>query len=271
MSERKRETLAVGAATNSRIVRRSFIACLVAGILWIVAIPAFGQLDIEKPPIDYLRSKPNDAISRLQARLKSGEVTLEREPHFGYLRSVLKTLDVPESSQVLVFSKTSLQIKYISPRSPRSIYFNDDVYIGWVQGGNIEVSAADPRLGANFYLFDQDELVRPRFDRQTFECLQCHGSMLTRGVPGHMVRSVFTAPDGHQVAGAGSFLTDHDSPFSERWGGWYVTGDHGSLRHLGNLYVRRSDDPKRLDLEAGANARDLRRWIEPSTTLNGSP
>lgn len=233
------------------------------------AAPAFGQIDIEKPPIDYLRAKPDDAVSRLQQRLQSKQTKLEREERFGYLRSVLKELDVPESSQVLVFSKTSLQIKCISPRSPRSIYFNDDVYVGWVQGGNIEVSAADPRLGANFYLFDQEELTRPQFSRQTFECLQCHGSMLTRGVPGHMVRSVFTAPDGHQVAGAGSFLTDHDSPFAERWGGWYVTGEHGSMRHLGNLYVRRSDDPKRLDLEPGANALDLQRWIEPSTTLTG--
>ena len=29
-------------------------------------------------------------------------------------------------------------------------------------------------------------------------------------------------------------MTDHRTPFSERWGGWYVTGTHGAQYHLGN-------------------------------------
>ena len=31
-----------------------------------------------------------------------------------------------------------------------------------------------------------------------------------------------------------AFVTDHRIPFGDRWGGWYVTGTHGSQTHLGN-------------------------------------
>ena len=80
----------------------------------------------------------------LQERLAAGTAKLEFEPEHGYLRSLLSALDVPESSQVLVFSKTSLQRERISPKTPRAIYFNDDVMIGFCRGGKvIEISAAD--------------------------------------------------------------------------------------------------------------------------------
>jgi hypothetical protein len=161
-----------------------------------------------------------------------------------------------------------MQVRYISPRSPRAIYFSDDVYVGFVQGGALEVSAVDPRLGANFYVLDQHETESPRLVRQTFDCLQCHSSALTRDVPGHMVRSVATGPDGHLVPGAESYLTDHDSPLKERWGGWYVTGKHGAQRHLGNLFVRQSDNRDALNLEPGANVTDLSGWAETSAYLS---
>jgi hypothetical protein len=238
-------------------------------LLSVFAVTARAQFELEKPPINYLKATPEDVVSRLQKRLKDGSEQLEFDERFGYLPSLLEKLEVPRSSQVLVFSKTSLQVKHISPRTPRAIYFSDDAYVGWVQGGHIELSAVDPQLGANFYLLEQRPFERPRFQRHTYECLQCHGSMLTRDVPGHMVRSVHTAPDGHQVASGRSYLTDHGSPFQERWGGWYVTGEHGDQRHLGNLLVRRSDDPQRLNLDAGANAEDLSRWLEPSSALTG--
>ena len=220
------------------------------------------QLDITSPPIDYLKATPRDAISRLQTEIDAGHVKLAFDSHFGFLPAVLEKLQVPRTSQALVFSKTSLQVKYISPRSPRAIYFNDDVYVGWVQGGQIEVSAVDPELGANFYLLEQYETDKPRFVRRTYECLQCHGSVLTRDVPGHVVRSVPVGPDGHLTSRTETFVTDQNSPFQERWGGWYVSGRHGDQRHMGNLFVRRSDDPKSLDLNPGANVEDLDRYFE---------
>ncbi len=52
---------------------------------------------------------------------------------WGYLRSMLKALQIDIDSQVLVFSRTSLQTGFISDRTPRAIYFNDDTYVAWVQ------------------------------------------------------------------------------------------------------------------------------------------
>lgn len=247
-------------------VRSLGLLCLASVVL--SARPAHAQLDYTKPPIDYLEATPRDAVSALQARLDSGDANLRFDRHFGYLRSLLKQLEVPLASQTLVFSKTSLQVKHISPRTPRAIYFSDDVYVGWVQGGNIEVSTVDPQLGANFYLLEQQETARPKIVRQTYDCLQCHSSGLTRDVPGHLVRSVATGPDGHIRLSAPSYLSDHNSPLRERWGGWYVTGQHGAQRHLGNRFAKPTEDPQRLDLEPGANVTDLERWFETAGHLS---
>ena len=44
----------------------------------------------------------------------------------------------------------------------------------------------------------------------------------------------------------GSFISDDHSPFKERSGGWYVTGKHGSIRHMGNAVVRNPDAPESM-------------------------
>ncbi|MFC1759313.1 hypothetical protein ACFL2H_11195, partial [Planctomycetota bacterium] len=216
------------------------------------AFPAAGQIAFDQPPIDYTNSAPNDRIAGLQAKIDSGEVQLDFEEERGYLRSVLHHLNIPISTQSLVFSKTSFQLRRITPRTPRALYFNDDVYIGWVIDGDvIEVSAVDPQLGANFYTLEQRQTKRPKFTRRTHACLQCHGSTLTEGVPGHLVRSVYPNEDGHPILSARTFRTDHSSPLEQRWGGWYVTGEHGKQRHLGNLLVRDSKNPEKIDTNQG--------------------
>ena len=230
---------------------------LVFSIL-LVARTSFGQLDHEQEPINYSNEKPTDPIARLAARLEAGEITLEWEPKHGYLTSLMKHLDVPASSQTLVFSKTSLQISRITPRTPRAIYFNDDVYLGWVQRGDVvEISAADPQLGGTFYTLTQHHDEPPVIQRETARCLQCHGSTHTRRVPGHIVRSVFSDPGGQPIYRLGTHLTDDTSPFAERWGGWYVTGTHGKLRHMGNCVIVDENVSEKLDVEAGANITDL--------------
>lgn len=229
---------------------------------------SFAQISIEQNPIEYFQTQPDDPITRLQKQLDAGEVKLEYDKKHGYLESVLKLLNATPSSQVLVYSKTSFQLKRIGPLTPRAIYYGDEVYMGWVKGGDVmEFSAVDTKLGANFYTLSQEESDQPKFTRHTHECLQCHGSTMSRGVPGHMVRSVYPAPDGHPMLDRGSHLTDPSSPFKERWGGWYVSGTHGDLRHLGNLIVRSSDDAKQLDLERGANCTDLSKFFSVSPYL----
>ncbi len=208
--------------------------------------------------IRYESSTPDDPVARLAKRVDAGEIRLEyREPN-GFLLSLLANLGIPLSSQGLVFSKTSLQQTLISPAAPRALYFNDDVYVGWVQGGeHLEIASVDPNLGSIFYTLEQRKSARPKFTRQP-ECLQCHASPNTLGIPGLLIRSVFPDSEGIPQLQAGSFVTDQESPFQERWGGWYVTGTHGSQRHMGNVWVKDKEHADKLDLDAGANVVSLK-------------
>jgi hypothetical protein len=106
--------------------------------------------------IQSFQARPDDAVSRLSARLERGAIALDfRADGTGYLASVLRHLDVKTDSQGLVFSKTSTQAAKISPRNPRAIYFTDDVAVGFVRGGdNLELAARDPRQGVSFYTLD---------------------------------------------------------------------------------------------------------------------
>ena len=166
-----------------------------------------------------------DPLARFDARLASGDAQLSFDPDRGYLASVLEALDIPASSQTLVFSKTSAQFRLIHPGNPRAIYFNDDVYVGWVRGGPIlEISAADPEGAGVFYTLHQDPTQKPRLVRDSGQCLQCHESARTQGIPGHLVRSVYPAPDGQPLFSAGTTNVDQATPMVERWGGWYVSG-----------------------------------------------
>ncbi len=218
------------------------------------AAPCRAQ-DYEGEPILYSLGVVNDPVAKLQKRLERGEIDLEFEPNHGYLPSVLRKLGIPVSSQALVFSKTSFQRDLIFPHRPRAIYFNDSVYLGWVQGGTVlEVASMDPEQGTVFYTLDQDPKKPPKFARQGAECLQCHASGLTKGVPGVLVRSVYPDRNGQPILKAGAFNTDHSAPLKERWGGWYVTGTHGPSRHLGNSVFPDSDTrPEDFDFESGAN------------------
>lgn len=225
---------------------------------------ARGDFPIEQEPINYLTAAADDAVARLQKRIDRREVGLDHDDEGrGYLDAVLKALNVSPTSQTLVFSKTSFQQARIAPRTPRALYFNDEVYVGFVRGGDVlEFAAVDPNLGATFYVLDQQKADRPEFARQTHACLLCHASGKTREVPGHLIRSVFTGRTGLPVYNAGSFLTDPSSPMGERWGGWYVTGTHGRQRHMGNVVVTDRAHPARLDTEAGANRTDLKGLVD---------
>src|SRR3954467_12880359 len=61
----------------------------------------------EHPDIAYSKSAPTDALARLQASIEKGEAVLDFDAETGYLKSVLRALNVPVSSQSLVFSRTS--------------------------------------------------------------------------------------------------------------------------------------------------------------------
>jgi hypothetical protein len=197
-------------------------------------------------------------------------VKLAYEPGHGYLRSVLEALHVPISSQTLVFSKTSFQYPKISPEHPRALYYNDDVYVGQVHEGRLlEFVSFDPMQGAIFYVMDEHRVEHPRFERAELDCVQCHvANNSTRGVPGVMLRSVYTSPSGMQAAGTPSFITGQESPLKDRFGGWYVTGISGQQTHMGNALLPDDASPEQLDRAGGANLRDLKGKIDTSKYLS---
>src|SRR3954465_2023980 len=200
----------------------------------LAAAPAFAQIAVKNQgyipysdaPIFYRSDDINDPVAKLQKQIEQGKakVVYDEKDH-GYLKSVLKLLDVPVSSQTLVFSKTSFQNPKISPEHPRALYYNDDVYVGSVhEGKEIELVSFDARQGAIFYLFHEQKADKLAFERAELDCTQCHIAAGTRGIPGVFVRSVAPTPTGTLVTGAPTYITDQDSEFKQRWGGWYVTG-----------------------------------------------
>jgi hypothetical protein len=208
-----------------------------------------GYLPFADAPINYRSEKLTDPVEKLQEKLDRGEVKLDYEQGHGYLRAVLAALRVPLSSQTLVFSKTSFQYPKISPDRPRALYYNDDVYVGQVRDGkSLEFVSFDPVQGAIFYVLDEHKVEHPRFERSELDCVQCHvANSSTKGVPGVMLRSVYTSPSGTQAAGTPAFITGQESSVKDRFGGWYVTGSSGSQIHLGNAILPEGAKPEQMD------------------------
>ena len=283
------------------LVTSNWVSLLVVGCSWFVAFqPTLADDVFEQPPIRYSASESKDPVGMLKSRLERGEVVLRKEKQFGYLRDVLRELNVQQESQVLVFSKTSFQIHKISPTNPRAIYFSDSIYVGYVPGSDtIELAANDPSLGAVFYTLDggdEDATIEDstsvgaveasasgkpheatnasrvahqgaRLLRDRGQCLSCHATSRTENVPGYLVRSVFPDRSGRPRTGSSSYTTDYRSPFGQRWGGWYVTGTHGQIRHMGNAFALDREDPQKMDMETGANLTELPDRVRPSLHL----
>jgi hypothetical protein len=243
------------------------IAILSGAIVALAGLVGSYEVPLDHDAIQYASRPIADPITKLQRALSTGDLTLHFDENTGYLPAVLKALDIPRESQVLVFSKTSFQAPRIFPRSPRAIYFNDRVSVGWVRNGDmLEVASIDPKQGVIFYTLDQEKVGKPRFERRD-TCLQCHISGATLGVPGLMVRSVYPDKLGMPLFAAGSFVTDHRSPLKERWGGWYVSGTHGSQVHMGNALVRDRTQTGNLDTDGTQNITDLAGHLDTSAYL----
>lgn len=211
---------------------------VLAGVWMWLAPPAAAQiyeknLELDHPAVRYWDVPLEDPVTKLAERLSRGDIELAFLPGGpGYLPALLRALEVSAESQVLVFSKTSLQRARISPRTPRAIYFNDDVAIGFVPGANvIELAAIDPIRGAVFYTMSAAKNGKPRFDRSKL-CLACHHDAATLGVAGLYVGSVHVSPTGRPDY-RGSIVADHRTPFEDRWGGWFVSGTDAEP-HRGN-------------------------------------
>ena len=227
-------------------------------------------MPFDEDTINYSKTTAHGSIPSLQEKIDRGQIALKFDAKFGYLPAILAALSVPKNSQGLVFSKTSFQRERIDPRHPRAIYFNDDSYVGYVPGSPLlEFSMADPKLGAVFYTLEQTETAKPRFTRND-QCLECHASAKTMGVPGHLLRSFGTDDIGVVDLNTGVSLVTHRTPLAERWGGWYVTGKHGRQTHRGNLvgkpaYAKQETTPNFL-----GNLTDLSRLFDTTEYFQSS-
>lgn len=244
---------------------------ILVGLLACASPLAHGEEFFQQPPISYSAGISSDPLAQLARDWEIGRNRITATEPLAFLRELLAKLNVPEESQVLVFSKTSKQAALISPQTPRALYFSDNLYVGFVPGGSIEIIACDPLLGPVFYLLELPAGDRPAAVSRSLDCLSCHASARTEEVPGMHVRSVVTAPDGHPILSAGTHSTNHSSPLSERWGGWYVTGTHRGVRHMGNLTTD-AQHPQ-LDPDAGSNwpslagKLDTTRYLRPTSDI----
>jgi hypothetical protein len=221
----------------------------------------------DEDTIRYSKTDATGPIARLQQRIDRGEVKLAFDPAFGYLPALLEALGVSKASQMLVFSKTSFQRERISPRTPRSLFFNVEVYVGYIPGSPmLEVSMADPRLGGVFYTLEQTAGAAPRLARND-QCLECHASAKSMGVPGHLVRSFATDEDGVVDLNSGASLVNHRTPLAERWGGYYVTGQHGHQVHRGNLFGKAAFARQEREPNYLGNLTDLSRFFDQGRYL----
>lgn len=212
------------------------VVIALAGAMTCIAEPTFD--DIDAPPHNYHQRTLQDRFTRLKAALESGETALDRSSEKAFVLSLLKALDVPATSQMLVFSTTSLQLNLISPSNPRALYFNDDIYVGYVPRGKIEIVSLDPELGGIYYLCDIPNETRPFRGERSDRCMKCHVSDETRYVPGLVIKSVIPGPGGGSLTAYRTGETGHGVAFGERFGGWHVTGRHGITNHQGNVTGR---------------------------------
>jgi hypothetical protein len=220
------------------------------------------MVPFDEEGIAYQNQAASGPIAQLQKRMASGESILSFDNDKGYLPSLLQQLKISDHSQMLVFSKTSFQRDRISPQTPRALFYSDDIYIGFIPNAPLlEISTVDPKIGAVFYTLEQKKNGKPQFTRVD-QCLECHASSKTMGVPGHLVRSFMTDENGVVDLNSGVSQVNHRTPIEERWGGYYVTGLHGEQTHHGNLIGKEAFERSSLHPNLMGNLTNLSSLVD---------
>ena len=197
--------------------------------------------DFDAPPHNSRQRVPADRFTRMKDDLEAGRIALDQSSERAFMISLLRALDVPVSSQMLVFSTTSLQLRLITPSNPRAIFFNDEIYLGYIPGGRVEVLSLDPELGAIFSIFDIPRDGRAMRVERSEKCMNCHGGADSAYIPGLVLKSVVPGERGGSLVAYRIEQTGHGIPFEQRFGGWYVTGKPGVASELGNVVGRFSN------------------------------
>jgi len=236
-----------------KLVLLSALAAAVSG-----SVSADEAQGIGNPLHGYWTREPQDRFSRLKAEIESGRIDTSSEKVT--IESLLRVLEVPPSSQTLVYSATSLQKGLINARNPRALYFNDDTYVGFVPGGKIEVASLDPELGGIFYLLDRPREGRPLRAQRERNCMNCHSPHYLGEIPALVIESVVPVITGGGEKAFRREQTGHGIPLEQRFGGWYVTGDAGFGKHWGNLIFEYGAEGRRERPLAVGELFDLSRY-----------
>lgn len=252
--------------------RNSFASSLCAGVLLLFS-GAHAQFfnDFDVAPHSYYERTGTDAFSELLTKQEKGEYDFGTETGLPLLQKMLDELDIPVSSQVLVYSQTSLQRKLVRPENPRAMYFDENIYLAVMAGGKLEVNSFDPEAGGIFYFEDPPKVAGDHVDfERPKSCLGCHGGSATNFLPGPLARSNFVSDTGRRMGGVRSHeRISHRIPFHERWGGYFVTGAPPTLEHMGNAYATRESGTVTIDLKTRASLDSLKGLFDPALVLRG--
>ncbi len=183
-------------------------------------------IEFKAEPHHYFQRTSHDPFAQLQEKLSRGVVKLDTNGDLPFLRSLLSALKVPVSSQMLVFSATSLQDDKVHPTNPRALYFNEDTYVGYVPGGRVEVIGLDPEMGAVFYIFDRLNPGAMPVAQRSDKCMNCHAGNATKRVPGLIAESVIPGANGASLDSFRHEESGHQIPLANRFGGWHLTGGY---------------------------------------------
>jgi hypothetical protein len=227
------------------------------------------RLGIYNPLHQYDTRAIDNRFSRFLSAWDAGQKPdIDISTDLAFLRSLLKELNVPVSSQMLVFTATSLQKGLISARNPRALYFNDDTYVGYVPRGRVEVISLDPELGSIFYIFDRLQPGRRPQVRRSSDCMNCHAPRHMENIPGLVIESVIPGLTGGGERAFRREQSGHGVPLADRFGGWHLTGTGEAMppNWSNQLLVRKYGEAQELPNPPGQRC-DLSRYLLPTSDL----
>jgi hypothetical protein len=78
------------------------------------------------------------------------------------------------------------------------LYFNDNVYVGYVQGGpHLELASVDPVTGLSSTRSTKVKLEKPKFTLQPTDCFACHDTFDSdRPISRLLMLSILADPTG---------------------------------------------------------------------------
>lgn len=261
-------TPAIGLKLMRMGFARSTCISLLGLLTTALALPAQEHEDFEDPPINYSATLPKDIAAKINAAFADKADEIRSWPARKRLRWLLEQCNAPVESQLMVFSKTSLQRDIISPSNPRVLYFSDEAYIGWVPGGSIELTVFDPTLGATFYTLDAQATESKELLHRSNECLSCHKSY--EHTPSLRDRSIYPDALGEPLSGSSTSNIEASTPLQERWGGWYVTGIPGDFFHRGNTMGKSAGDFEGTDALHSKCLATLPEQVDPQRYLKAT-